>query len=153
MAQPFLTRTFKVIIWIQFFAFSSARAVELLETLASSQQSLDSETAATMAVTLERLTSDPQTVSPATINGTLSVASLLTNRTTSAGDRMASAIVSSLSNAVTAGALGGGRLPSQNNPFVLRSLNLTSGVFVCRCLAESGWACGFAYGESVELAD
>lgn len=153
MVQAFLIPTFNYCLDSNLLLFFSARAVELLETLAASQRFLDSETAATMAVTLQRLTSDPQNVSPATVNATLSVASLLTNRTTSADDRMASAIVASLSNAITAGALGEGTLPYQNSSCVLRSGNLTSGVFVDRCVAESGWVCGFAYGGSVECAD
>jgi hypothetical protein len=123
MVQAFLTPT--VNYGLDSLLFFSARAVELLETLVSSQRFFDSETAATMAVTLQRLTSDLQNVSPATANATLSVASLLANRTTSADDRMASAIVASLSNAITAGALGEGALPSQNSSFILRSHKTT----------------------------
>jgi hypothetical protein len=77
----------------------------------------------------------------------------LANRTTSADDRMASAIVASLSNAITAGALGEGTLLSQNSSFILRSHNLMTGVIVGRCVAEPGWVCGFAYGGSVGCAD
>jgi hypothetical protein len=80
----------------------------VLEALAVSLGDRDSETVATMAVTLQRLTSDPQNVSPATVNATLSVARLLANSSTAADGETATAIVTSLSNAIIAGALGEG---------------------------------------------
>jgi hypothetical protein len=125
MIQAFLIPTFDYCLGSNSLLFFSARAVELLETLAASQRLFDSETAATMAVTLQRLTSDPQNISPGTVNATLSVASLLANRTISADDSMASAIVASLSNAITAGALGEGTSASQNRTFILRSHKTT----------------------------
>jgi hypothetical protein len=82
--------------------------VEVLEALAVSRRDRDSETAATMAVTLQRLTSDPQNVSPATVNTTLTIAGLLANSSASAEEETATAIVTSLSNAIMAGALGEG---------------------------------------------
>lgn len=86
-----------------------ARALEVLEVLASCRPSHASQTAATMAATLQRLTSVLHSLTPATLNATFSIASLLVNRTLISDDAVAASIVASMSNAITAGALGAGR--------------------------------------------
>lgn len=82
-------------------------ALQVLELLAASRSSLDSDTAATMAVILQHLTS-AQTLTPITINTTLSVASLLANKTVTADERVASGLIASMSSVISAGALGEG---------------------------------------------
>lgn len=72
----------------------------------------------TLAGILEHLTSTPANVSPATVNTTLSVASLLASSAISVTDGAAASIVRSLSNVIMAGALGAGTqmLPSHIVP-------------------------------------
>lgn len=86
----------------------SGVALQVLELLAASRSSLDSDTAATMAVTLQHLTSASQTLTPTAINTTLSVASLLANKTVTADERVASGLIASMSSVISAGALGEG---------------------------------------------